>query len=135
MLTPTELRNIAEARLDDAELLFAAGRLDGAFYLCGYAIELALKARVCLTLNWAGYPETTREFQDLQSFRTHNLDVLLHLSGVEQQIKVERQDYATEWRTLVQWNPEIRYRRIGSASSEDVQSLISAAKVLLEALA
>lgn len=87
MLSLTELRNIAEARLGDAEILFAAGRLDGAFYLYGYAIELALKARICLTLGWSGYPSTNYEFQNYQSFRTHDLDVLLHLSGVESFVK------------------------------------------------
>jgi hypothetical protein len=46
-----ELDKLAKARLDDARALLAANRFDGATYLCGYAVELALKARNagCLT--------------------------------------------------------------------------------------
>ena len=86
MLTIAELRKIAKARLDDAEVLLQARRYDGAIYLCGYAVEVALKARICRTLHWEGFPETANEFRDYQSFRTHDLTVLLHLSGVEQRI-------------------------------------------------
>ncbi|MCB0065385.1 MAG: HEPN domain-containing protein [Caldilineaceae bacterium] len=70
-----------KARLEDAEVLLAANRYDGAMYLCGYAVELALKARICRTLKWAGYPSTRKEFEGYQSLRTHDLKVLLHLSG------------------------------------------------------
>ena len=52
MLTVAELRAVSAARLDDAQSLFNAERYDGVVYLCGYAVELALKARICETLNW-----------------------------------------------------------------------------------
>ena len=75
MLSVDELRSISGTRLEDAQTLFTAGRYDGVVYLCGYAVELALKARICETLNWDGYPSTNREFWDYQSFRTHDLKV------------------------------------------------------------
>lgn len=62
MTTKTELRTLARARLKDADVLFAATRYDAATYLCGYAIELALKARICQTLRWTHFPETNKEF-------------------------------------------------------------------------
>lgn len=89
MILIDELRMIARARLADATLLFRNERPDGAFYLGGYAVELALKARICQTLNWIGFPEKRSEFDNLTSFRTHKLDVLLALSGQEQRIKSE----------------------------------------------
>ena len=92
MLTITELRAISAARLDDAQALFDAGHYDGVVYLCGYAVELALKARICETLNWSGYPATNREFRDYQSFRTHDLKVLLRLSGQESKIMPDLPD-------------------------------------------
>ena len=49
MISIADLRAIAVARLDDAKALSANGRADGAAYVCGYAIELALKARICAT--------------------------------------------------------------------------------------
>lgn len=83
MISREQLGRLAKARLTDAQVLYKAGRFDGAFYLCGYAIELALKARICRTLKWPEFPETNQEFRPLQSFRTHDLAVLLRLSGRE----------------------------------------------------
>jgi HEPN domain-containing protein len=50
MVSISELRKIARGRLKDAEVLLTAKRYDGAIYLCGYAIETALKARICHVL-------------------------------------------------------------------------------------
>ncbi|MFV9691345.1 MAG: HEPN domain-containing protein, partial [Desulfobacteria bacterium] len=89
MLDKKEITKIAKARLKDAEVLHSSRRYEGAVYLCGYAVELSLKARICKTLRWSGYPSTNNEFRDYRSFKTHDLDVLLHLSGIEQRIKTE----------------------------------------------
>ena len=50
MIQTNDIKDIARARLQDADILLTSGRYDGAIYLCGYAIELALKARICQTL-------------------------------------------------------------------------------------
>lgn len=34
---------------------------------------------MCKTLKWEGFPGSTKEFQGYQSFKTHNLDILLYL--------------------------------------------------------
>ena len=52
MISAIDLRSIARARLRDAQILLQAKRFDGAFYLCGHAVEVALKARICRTLEW-----------------------------------------------------------------------------------
>jgi HEPN domain len=71
MILTQDLKAIARARLRDAQALLRAKRFDGAFYLCGYAVELALKARICRTLKWAGFPESGSEIKGMQSIRTH----------------------------------------------------------------
>ena len=121
MLTVAELRAVSAARLDDAQALFNSGRYDGVVYLCGYAVELALKARICETLNWDGYPATNREFRDYQSFRTHDLKVLLRLSGQENRII---QSMTDTWRAVSEWNPNLRYLIPGSASESDASLLL-----------
>jgi hypothetical protein len=129
-MIPTEdVTAIAKARLEDADILLASRRYDGAIYLCGYAVELALKAKICQTLKWSGYPSSNAEFKDYQSFRTHDLDVLLHLTGREEFIKTH---LFTEWSALAQWNPNARYQAIGTAKEPDAQLMISATKLLLE---
>ena len=126
-----DLQAIAKARLQDASLLFTNLRPDGALYLGGYAVELALKARICKTLNWTGFPEKRSEFENFSSFKTHKLDVLLALSGQEQRIKSE---YLWAWSAVATWDPEARYRPIGKTPEINVALLLIAAETLLEIL-
>jgi HEPN domain-containing protein len=51
MISIADLMTIARERLTDAEVLLNAQRYDGAAYLCGYSIEIALKHKICQTLN------------------------------------------------------------------------------------
>jgi hypothetical protein len=131
MLLRAELKKIAGARLNDAEALLLARRYDGAAYLCGYTIEIGLKLRICKTLKWEGFPETTKEFEGLQSFKSHSLNTLLKLSGVEEKIKL---NYLAEWSIVKQWNPESRYHRVGGITASDAAGFVEACKVLLHAL-
>jgi len=131
MIDKAELTQIAKARLKDAKVLFDADRYDGAIYLGGYVVELALKARICKTLKWSGFPQTRSEFQNYQSFKTHDLDVLLRLSGVEARMKTK---YLAEWSIVAKWDPEARYNPIGSAIKTDAELLIESAEKLLKVL-
>ena len=117
--------------MNDAQILLKAGRFDGAVYVCGYAVELALKARICKTLGWAGFPETSREFEDYRSFRTHDLEVLLTLTSIEDLITTR---YGGYWSSVTFWNPELRYSRVGYASVPVAAAMIRAAQVLMRYL-
>ena len=105
MISVAELDSIARARLDDAQALVSAGRFDAATYLGGYAVEVALKARICRTLNWAEFPSTGSEFQAYRSFQTHDLDVLLRLSGQGARIM---QNHFPLWDAVAGWTVESR---------------------------
>ncbi len=129
MIQKNELKKIAKARIKDADILLSSRRYDGAIYLCGYAVELALKARICNTLKWSGYPDSNNEFKDYQSFRSHNLDVLLHLSGKEAFIKT---NCFAEWSVVVGWSPLSRYQLIGTTKRPNVLSMVEATKKLLK---
>ena len=131
MIAVREVRRIARARLADAEVLHDRRRFDGAVYLCGYAVELGLKARICRTLKWTEFPSTRKDFQGLESFRTHDLDRLLRLTGREAAVKAR---YLAEWSAVSEWNPEARYREIGTASAADSETMLGAAGLLLEKL-
>jgi HEPN domain-containing protein len=131
MIPRSDLRSIARARLKDSEALFDRGRYDGAIYLCGYAVELALKARICRALNWPGFPSTRAEFSAYQSFRTHSLEVLLTLTGIEARIKLR---HAREWSDVATWDPELRYASVGTASRSTTLVMIESARTLLRIL-
>ena len=128
MLTRSELRKTARARLQDAGILYRSGRWDGAYYMSGYAIELRLKARVCDTLNWPSFPETNREFKGLDNLKTHDLDRLLRFSGRERQIKAT---HLARWSTVRQWNPVCRYGRVGSRTQGDARLMLIATRALM----
>jgi hypothetical protein len=91
-------------------------------------VELALKARICRTLKWSAFPEKRREFEGLQTFKTHDLDVLLRLSGREQFMRLS---LFFEWTILNKWNPEARYRRVGTATASAVRDMITAARTVM----
>ena len=131
MLTVAELRSISAVRIEEAQALLDAGRYDGVVYLCGYAVELALKARICETLNWRGYPSTNREFRELQSFRTHNLRILLVLSGQETGIKAA---YPMEWSNVAKWNPDLRYLTPGTTGEVAASELLAQVRLVVRAV-
>ena len=127
MIARSDLRKIARERLKDADALLQAGRYDGAIYLGGYVVELALKSRICKTLKWKEFPQSRKEFQSYQSLKTHDLDVLLSLSGMEDKIKAE---YFIEWSSVAAWDPEARYNPIGQARKPDAELLVESARKL-----
>lgn len=131
MIATRDLRAIARARLRDAQVLLRARRFDGAYYLAGYAIELALKTRICRTLKWRGFPESASEFKGLQSLRTHDLEVLLTFSGVEARVKAQ---CSTEWNVVVKWNPDRRYQAIGEATRLEAANMVTSVIRVLEVL-
>ena len=131
MINVADLRKLARARLTDAKSLLRARRYDGAIYIGGYVVEIALKARICRTVKWDAFPESRKEFASLATFRTHDLDILLALSGRERQIKSR---HLAEWYGVAAWDPEVRYRMPGSATKADADLLVSSAEALLKAL-
>lgn len=131
MIDKIELRKLARARLKDAEALLKARRYNGAIYLGGYSVELALKSRICKTLKWKGFPQTRSEFQNYLSFKTHNLEVLLLLSGIEDKIKLK---HLAEWSAVSSWDPEARYNPIGSVTKTKAEIFLEAVNELLKVL-
>ena len=127
MITASELRQTARARLADAEALLKARRYDAAVYICGYAVEIALKARICKSLHWREYP-VGRGFE---SFKTHDLDVLLHLSGREAAVKAKA---LPQWSTVKNWKPESRYGPIGKITRQDARDMIGSTRDLIGVL-
>ena len=94
-------------------------------------MEVGLKARICHTLNWPGFPSTGGEFQAYKSFQTHDLDVLLNLSGQGERIK---EQYYHLWTAVSQWKAESRYNLIGTIERAAAEKMIEAAGQLLRKL-
>jgi HEPN domain-containing protein len=115
--TPTkiELKDLAILRLEEARKLFADGYYDGACYLGGYCIELALKAAICTLLNLVDYPPSG----DIsKAFRTHKLEDLITLAGLKVAL-AQQQAVATfyaNWSLILEWSEIWRYNPKGTKS-------------------
>ena len=131
MIARADLRRIARMRLRDAEVLFKGRRFDGAIYVCGYAVELTLKARICTTLRWAGFPSTGGEFKNYGSFKIHDFEVLLRLGGRE---AVVRSAHVTDWSVVMTWEPEFRYHLPGATTRPTAASMIESTRRLMRVL-
>ncbi|MFA5967344.1 MAG: HEPN domain-containing protein [Patescibacteria group bacterium] len=126
-----DLKRLADERLDDAKALYKANRFDGATYLSGYAIEIALKARICKLLQISDYP-VTGIFKSL--FATHDFSVLLKLSGLEQEIALSNtqnnQSLFVDWSIATGWQPEMRYTLMHKTKKDVGVLLVSVINII-----
>jgi hypothetical protein len=141
--TLSDLKENAKARVIDAMVLHNRKRYDGSRYLCGYAIEFALKARICKHLQWSSYPPAhppgtptgTPPIGDsrfLGALRIHHLETLLLLSGIQD--KVKNPTNGPYWSVVQLWKPEDRYESIGTITEIMSAEMIEAAKKLLRVI-
>ena len=63
--------------------------------------------------------------------KTHDLEILLRLSGVEPKIKAK---CLAEWSAVLNWNPEKRYQPVGKLTPQQATDMVTSARRLLEAL-
>jgi HEPN domain-containing protein len=125
MATPNELKQLAKLRLREAEALFDAGCYDGCAYLCGYVVELALKAAICATLGVDEYPDRGSRLKE--AFRTHDFDDLKLLAGMEQAFTANASLLAN-WSVASKWKPERRYEPEGSYNQAAAREILDAVR-------
>jgi hypothetical protein len=146
MISKNALRELVAQRLKDADVLADNRRYASAVYMAGYALELALKLKICKIFRFVqGFPENKVEFFEYQNhvksqlplagtiiqirdIRNHDLDKLLFYSGVEYQIKLK---YLNEWGLAVSWNPEMRYK-LQRVLKKEATDKINAMKTLIQ---
>ena len=111
-------------KLQEAEALYGAGLFDGCVYLCGYVVELALKARVCATLGVSEYPERGSRLKE--AFKTHDFDDLKLLAGMETELLGNRPELLSNWSIATKWKPESRYEAPGTYDREKAEEILNA---------
>ena len=131
MLDIKLLKKLCKDRIKESELLFSHRRYDTSAYLCGYAVECALKYRICKCLRWTTFPETNSEFGELRFLKVHDYETLLRLTG---KVDLVKTSLMAEWSVVVKWNPENRYRPSGTVVKTDSRDMIDSTKKIVEAL-
>jgi HEPN domain-containing protein len=129
MPTRNQLKQLALLRRRETQVLFDAQMFDGARYLAGYVLELALKARICRLLDSEEYPESG-SFRRV--YATHDLDQLLKLAGLRRKLSLQQRVLFDRWSTAALWRPERRYDVPGSAKRDDVRDILAAVDEVLK---
>lgn len=101
-------RELARTRLREARLLANEGHFSGAYYLAGYAIECALKARIANQFRADEIPDKAL----VNKVYTQNLLELLRLSGLQTELEAAEEDapdLARRWQVVRKWSEAARY--------------------------
>ncbi len=114
-----EFEALAEVRIREARALLAAGELDGARYLAGYAVECALKAIITKEIIAQSLPSK----KSVADVHTHDLQTLLGLSGAKDDVASSR-EVLVSWEVVRTWNEQLRYLR--GANAADTKALLDA---------
>jgi hypothetical protein len=103
-----DLRRIARIRLKEATVLLQGGCYDGAYYLCGYAAECALKACIAKTTRRSEFPD----LEKVKDSYTHKLPALLKVAGLNALLDAEctaHPAFKVNWTTSIEWSEKDRY--------------------------
>jgi hypothetical protein len=146
MITNQTLSYLISNKVRDARTLINNRRFPASVYIAGYAVEIALKYKICRSLGFTqGFPETREELNrslaglnqihprpqtpHITDIRNHDLSRLLTWSGEEPRIRAL---FHSEWTIVTQWDPEIRYRKLSVLGRNAELFFRSAKKIIKE---
>jgi len=101
-------QRLADLRLNEAKLLAKEGHSSGAYYLSGYAIECALKARIAAQFREHEIPDKAL----INQIYTHDLSSLVRLAGLEPELKAAVDAdpiLGRRWSVVKNWSELARY--------------------------
>ena len=109
--------SLATNKLIEADLLYANGFYDTAYYLAGYSVELLIKARICQTLKIENFydfdnrAKFVNEDSITKPYKVHNFAQLLVLSGIYNEFVKQLKDFEfiNDWTCISKWKEDARY--------------------------
>jgi hypothetical protein len=106
-----DFQALALLRLREVQVLLANGMPDGAYYLCGYAVECALKACIARQTQRHDFPPDPRMVQGIY---THDLAQLVNRARLTESLSTERRAnpvFDGYWDEVAAWSEASRYNR------------------------
>jgi hypothetical protein len=122
---------MSQDRATFQQLLQTKGLHSGAYYLAGYAIECALKAKIAADFRENEIPELKR----VQSIYTHDLSALLGLAVLKEDLDAEKElnpDLYQRWTIAKAWSENARYKVWTEANASAILDAIDGAGGILE---
>jgi hypothetical protein len=101
-------QRLAEERLAEARLLLAHELPSGAYYLAGYAIECALKAKIASDFRADEIPDLKR----VRDIYVHDLGKLMSIANLRDQFEAAMKEDAglrEGWAVIEKWSEQSRY--------------------------
>ena len=112
-----DLQALAQVRYDDALSLLELGRYSSGYYLCGYSVELGLKACIARQVRSEEIPE-----KDLfKNVYTHEFPRLVGQAGLRRELTDAQnadQQFQAYWGIASEWSPESRYAMLDQYSAQ-----------------
>lgn len=116
-LKRTTLQGVAQAKFDDAFILMKHHRFSNAYYLAGFAIEIALKA--CIAKRFEA--DTIPDKALVADLYIHDLRKLVNVAGLKSDLDTtERADssFSAHWAIVCEWKPDVRYDSVDAISTQ-----------------
>jgi HEPN domain-containing protein len=123
----SDFQELADMRIDEAAVLLAQGKYDGAYYLAGYAVESGLKACIARLTSQDDYPPKPKFIHDYYS---HEIERLVKIAGLTAQRDADAAadpDLAANWAVVKDWTEESRYERRTQAQAQQLIAAITGA--------
>lgn len=135
MKTASDIIELAELRLKEAQVLLDNNMTNGAFYLLGYSVELYLKYKICKILNIDDLFDENcplkKYFKGANPFYSHDLNTLLVFSGLKTKYDTEiaqnKDLFKINSLLLTYWSEKSRYD-LKEQKAKDVQVIIDLLK-------
>jgi HEPN domain-containing protein len=111
-----DLRALAITRLNEARLLLTNRHWDGAYYLAGYAVELAIKACIAKRTERFDFPDKDHA----NNSWSHDWLKLIRAAALEEALQHEEiRDpfFLLNWKAVQGWKVDSRYNRNGETEA------------------
>lgn len=107
----SDLQRLSELRLGEAQVLLEAGRLEGACYLLGYAVECTLKSRIAMRIREFDFPDKKLSNDSY----VHDLSKLMTVAGLKNHLEREEKENEVlmrNWALVKEWSEDARYEPV-----------------------
>jgi hypothetical protein len=119
-----DLRKLVRVRLKEARILLIEKCFDGAYYLCGYAVECAIKACIAKKTRRHDFPDKKKV---LESY-SHKLHDLIGVAGLKLDLEaILSADaiFSLNWTIAKDWTEESRYERHTEKKARDLYRAVT----------
>lgn len=123
-MTRREFQQIAAIRAEEARILLSNRMYSGAYHLCGYAVECALKACIAKQVRRHDFPDRKLA----QDSYTHDFRRLVRVAGLEEDLGHELSSHSGfegNWAKPIQLSEESRYRQATRKSALDLYEAVT----------